>query len=337
MGYIVCSTHLQARGNFHQGSALFFERSRGKQCVANAIMALALNHLKKASMWTSSDLDEILYAGDQHYLDIIQYLTPAHQHLLVSEVSTHISICSTKFSIVQSEPMSGILLNDHTEPPMFSLDCALQRAFEKPFNSCIVILGKYAIAGLLDEDDHNYYVFDSHSRNEKGMSSPNGRSVLVRMGPQVSDISKYMLELSHSLGLHLVRYGHFEVVPMLLTPQPTSPVATQTHLTRALTQLSVSTSSSSTIATSSAPSLTKSSVSTSSSTSLTQVSVSTSSSSTTATSSVPLLAQVSVSTSSSSTIATSSVSLLNQPSVSASSSSTSATEAEPAYTRFLSQ
>ena len=54
---------------FHQGSDVFSDISRGRQCVANAFVSCVAAHIseKPASDWTSSNIDNVLLGGDALY------------------------------------------------------------------------------------------------------------------------------------------------------------------------------------------------------------------------------------------------------------------------------
>lgn len=49
-------------GNFHQGSNIFPEWSRGRQCVSNALLCILYKYLNLREVvdWTSGDIDFIL-------------------------------------------------------------------------------------------------------------------------------------------------------------------------------------------------------------------------------------------------------------------------------------
>ena len=65
------------QGSFHQGHTKFGETA-GRQCVCNALLAIAWSKIKKVSLWRSADLDYILIQGDflykslcvQSYIDV---------------------------------------------------------------------------------------------------------------------------------------------------------------------------------------------------------------------------------------------------------------------------
>ena len=58
-------------GTFHQGDELqFIDYSRGCQCVANSVSAIALSKICPIREWTTQHLDRILKAGDALYQQV---------------------------------------------------------------------------------------------------------------------------------------------------------------------------------------------------------------------------------------------------------------------------
>lgn len=60
------------RGSFHQSHSKFNDYSRGKQCTANAAVAIAVSKIKRTETWTSDMIDSILISGDHLYTSSIR-------------------------------------------------------------------------------------------------------------------------------------------------------------------------------------------------------------------------------------------------------------------------
>lgn len=73
-----------AQGDIHQGSAFFSAKWRGWQCTINATITLAYSVLKKIELWTGSDLNLILFSGDNLYKELKVELT--HPYLMVTDL-----------------------------------------------------------------------------------------------------------------------------------------------------------------------------------------------------------------------------------------------------------
>ena len=58
-------------GTFHQGDEVhFIDYSRGRQCVMNSIVAIALSKICLVRQWTTEHLDSILKAGDTLHQEV---------------------------------------------------------------------------------------------------------------------------------------------------------------------------------------------------------------------------------------------------------------------------
>jgi hypothetical protein len=209
---------MQARGRFNQGDTRFSLTSRGKQCMANALQAIALSRMKPVSSWTTADIDEILNFGDKLYLELNANLNVS-RYLFAKELPTRLFIHSVEFTVTQSEPISGLLFKSGEFESSY---CSIQEALEnalcaQPSNGCLVICSVYGFAII--KSDNKYYAFDSHSRDASGMScNKDGRALAIVIGEDVSLVHKFVILLAQSLGLHLHRQCTFEVIPIQMQP-----------------------------------------------------------------------------------------------------------------------
>lgn len=187
--------------------------------MSNAIYAIAKSKVKPVSSWMTVDVDEVLSFGDKLYLDTAASLNTS-MYLLAQELPQKISTCNTEFTLSQSEPMSGLLFNNTSQPPYLSIHDAIHNALclEGQHDSCLIILSVYTFALLRDCSLNKHYVFDSHSRDAHGMACPNGTSVLMEVGNHALHVVDYINQLARSLGLHLQRQCKFEVVPINVQP-----------------------------------------------------------------------------------------------------------------------
>ena len=59
------------KATLHQGDEVHFtDYSRGRQCVANSVVAIALSKICAIKEWTTEHLDSILKAGDVLYQQV---------------------------------------------------------------------------------------------------------------------------------------------------------------------------------------------------------------------------------------------------------------------------
>lgn len=82
------------RGSFHQRHSRFSDSSRGKQCTANAAVAIVASKLRIPSKWTGAYIDNMLISGDRLYRDSIILRNDPHpkeidrEYLNVDELQT---------------------------------------------------------------------------------------------------------------------------------------------------------------------------------------------------------------------------------------------------------
>ena len=56
------------QGNFNQGNVVLLRDTAGKLCSCNALLSVCWSVVRKASIWKSYDLDNILTEGDKIYV-----------------------------------------------------------------------------------------------------------------------------------------------------------------------------------------------------------------------------------------------------------------------------
>ena len=92
-----------------------------------------------------------------------------------------------------SNPFSGMVLQeaDHLESLTFKVESAVERCFTKA-PTCFLTTGSdpgYTVGIKKVEDD--YYVLDSHSRDDKGLSNPTRKAVVLELN-STEQLVKYI-------------------------------------------------------------------------------------------------------------------------------------------------
>jgi len=86
------------RGSMHQAHDIFSDFSRGKQCTANAAVAIAMCILHEPPTWTKNLIDTILLIGNALYVKSISNRNEPHiaeidkEFLSVDELHTDVEI-----------------------------------------------------------------------------------------------------------------------------------------------------------------------------------------------------------------------------------------------------
>ena len=77
------------QASHHQGDSRYQIESAGKQCTANAYLAIVLSAIKNVNIWKSFDLDYVLEQGDRIFNDVCR-VKGIYQSLAVDELPLNI-------------------------------------------------------------------------------------------------------------------------------------------------------------------------------------------------------------------------------------------------------
>jgi len=159
------------RGSIHQGHDIFSDFTRGRQCTANAAVAVAMCLLHHPLSWTKNLIDTILLIGDVLYIKSISRCSEPHfaeinrEFLSVDELYTNIeifrNIITLSITHTYNENISGHLYNDNSKEGFPNLKNALHIFFQ---NHTYGILTANGISVAIFKCDNTFWIFDSHSR-----------------------------------------------------------------------------------------------------------------------------------------------------------------------------
>ena len=162
---VIYSIKKSILGSFHQGDARFGS-TRGTQCACNALFAICWSVIRKVSLWKTADLDHILIEGDKVYksLNVLDFLA--------ADQLPNVIIQSGRNFCITIDPIANE-----------TIDLVFQNGFLNIMqvycnaNGFLLFISGYTIALILLND--KFYIFDSHSRNERGLTVFDGKSVLL--------------------------------------------------------------------------------------------------------------------------------------------------------------
>ena len=185
---LCCSRRCLAIGSYHQGEL----DNGGRQCVCVSLAFLASQNFD----YNQSFVDNILQIGTSLYTRICLH----GGYLLVTELPDEVLINDTHIKLVLHHSRSGMILSKLDEPKAltFTLSSALQKCFQEE-KTCFFTVGNspaYTIG--ICHIDTRYTTMDSHSRNRRGRSSPDGKAVIIEV-PSLNDLVQYLVDLSNSL------------------------------------------------------------------------------------------------------------------------------------------
>lgn len=190
---------LKCCADFHQGSSGLPINARGRQCVPSCFMFLiTIKYFKPGLSFITKDLNEILIAGSQLYLAICdEELTTGF--IDPEKLPVHVCYKQKRIFCTHSNVITGLIEETITDdlPPIYSsLESALSTAYRQT-KTCVFIFKGISLGLYMGIDD--IYVFDSHSRNDNGLSSPDGTCVLGVVNT-LPDLCCFLRALCNSVG-----------------------------------------------------------------------------------------------------------------------------------------
>ena len=164
-------------GSYHQGDQRF-GNTAGVQCACNSLYTLCWSQIKKVNSWNTSDLDHILTEGDKLYktLNTFDMLSVDYLPRFVKmyDQNVQIEFLELEMKLVRLRDGDPLLRNIIPDS-----DNVLFLLFVGGNTTAIMSLQIFC------------YVFHSHSRDERGLNIPNGRSVLLNFR-YIFEIEKYI-------------------------------------------------------------------------------------------------------------------------------------------------
>ena len=193
---------LKIIGSFHQNDRRFSDQSRGFQCTCNALCMISHNAVC-TGIENSSDLDKILYDADSLYQNVKNGLKEQeifiHPLLSLDELPNDFEIEIGKFAVEKDPVVSGFLVDTQENSGLPSLHNALQSALSNS-KSCLLTIG--AVCSAVFKRNELYMFFDSHSHGKDGLSSIDGRSVLISFS-SLDDLVGYMYAFYDSMRIDM--------------------------------------------------------------------------------------------------------------------------------------
>jgi len=187
--------HHNVQGTFHQGSDMFSDNSRGRQCVANAYISCVYKHVSGKSFieWNAPDIDSLLHKGDALYKYTRSFFNAVY--LEPCELPSFVCLDGqiVKCSVIAT--YSGdIGTSFQTTGDFYSLEIALTLCLSAIPHAGIIISNNIAMSVHYSEP--YFHVFDSHARNRFGSSCDNGAASIF----SVKTLAELQALLRHIFG-----------------------------------------------------------------------------------------------------------------------------------------
>ena len=191
---------MAVQASSHQGDSIHCEVA-GRQCLSNALCSIVSSWESDPNEWDKSTLDHILLEGDKLYK---HFTSNGIVYPTLEEVPKRVGTIST--------PYYGTVFLEKSEPPIYSLSDALKACLVEIHVGCVFTMGltnpSYSSAILKNKSTLHF--FDSHSRDEYGMMSPDGKATMTKHN-NVESLAKFIKDLASSLKLTSYGAVPFEV------------------------------------------------------------------------------------------------------------------------------
>lgn len=162
--------------NIHQGSNCFSELSRGRQCVANALVSILYKDFADTFFenWSSSDLDYLLNEGDKLY----RHARRVYQFLYPHPTDLPNGLCFNGKLVKANVQTTFSGDNSFQEQlPFYSLATALNICFADGSGAGILVCNESAVAVCYYNSC--FYIFDPHARDRYGNPCHDGSAILL--------------------------------------------------------------------------------------------------------------------------------------------------------------
>ena len=184
--------HLHCFGSFCQDS---MSKYGGFQCTMIALFALAFACDLPCNEWNTNTMNCVLNEGNSLYTAFIDdYMNGVPQFLGHDQLHIlhHVDVEDTVLKLtIHSDLFYGTIgMNPDIESLASTFDSALETAFQIS-NSVLITANEVTVAVVAQEEQ--YFLFDSHARDEFGQASPIGTSVLLHFD-SLKDLLDYVVK-----------------------------------------------------------------------------------------------------------------------------------------------
>ncbi|XP_071952879.1 uncharacterized protein [Antedon mediterranea] len=190
-----------AQGSFNQGD-FRFGYARGKQCVANSLVAILYTTKGNGNKFNRKDLDTILTLGNELYYYIQKDSTMDEDLLMISELPKELDILDSIFVISPEESVFGIIdgnVEFMAEYGGLSLKQAVEQELHQ-HDACFMNFNRSTFAVI--KRVNGFLIFDPHARDRVGCVSEHGKSILI-FSTSWQGVYSHCLRLARSMNCNL--------------------------------------------------------------------------------------------------------------------------------------
>ncbi|XP_027146424.1 uncharacterized protein LOC109138373 isoform X2 [Larimichthys crocea] len=187
--------------------------SRNHQCTCMALTFLAYH--SEGSQFNTANLDRMLEIGDSLYVGIKSQLVSegryVDDHLTVEEMPQQALTDNNVYNVRMSPIRCGYMKAQGQPGGWLTMEAQLQ-SLSTDVSNAILIVSPECIAVFRDRSGR-YGVFDSHSRNAKGLPYPDGTAIVLIFS-HLSDLISHLHRLFEDRGVN----ASYEFVPVSFDP-----------------------------------------------------------------------------------------------------------------------
>lgn len=198
-----------------QSDPRFSDYSKGRQCLTNSLMFLALLH--EGNQMDKEDLDHVLRLGDQLYCLIRQRLEECNRffcrQFTFDDVPESIETDRHSYAVWRFTQMDGLLLEDDPKGRENFVNLTLRlEGLETAFSQALLFVGALCIAVFQDQRTR-FGFFDPHPRDSEGTCfEENGKAVMVTFH-SAADLAIHLLQLFHGT-LNIDPAEEYHILPV---------------------------------------------------------------------------------------------------------------------------
>ena len=177
----VIEKDLICRASGHQGERTPFRyHYPGQQCGGIAMTALLYSTVRPVASWRREDLDKLIAVGDRlHFFQVccLRFKVDATQKLAVDELPTKVAVFNYNFE-ADTTTVAGSTKNEKRKEGLVVLEEVLEDCVKSNHHGIVLRYHDYCVAFINSYSE--WYLFDSHARDSKGMVDGNGKAVLLK-------------------------------------------------------------------------------------------------------------------------------------------------------------
>ena len=157
----------------------------GQQCAGIAFISLLYSTILPVASWKKCDLDKMMMVGDRlHFFRVccLGYSTESTQKLHVDELPIKLIAFNYEFQ-VERDVFGGNTRHEEeeeteSEEGVWTLERVLEKSVQENYPGLVLRIQDYCVSCINSYGE--WFMFDSHARDQNGMIDGNGKAVLLK-------------------------------------------------------------------------------------------------------------------------------------------------------------